>query len=406
MQLINRKIIFISIFLAFFSNVDSQNVDNILKACFYSQHDTSYLILHESHFHPTSGSYEKGKMWAQGYTTSKILVYNLNNGSLTTQKEMGMMDSTEACFILGCSNNNLWLYSYKHKSGLQSLKPLTLEKNISQATIYKSLNISFGRFIDPNWQDMRQYFGFDPVQQKLIVTNTLRQQYYIDAETFATQPLTEKIELNQPDNNYLEETAVFKDSTWTLDGYEQMNFKCGDITIDQPTFLYGKFIMEQNKLRLFHHFLHVYESNLAPQGKSQNTVSEVDSLQIDAKNNIESLIKGEKPDDVLLQTDPHCFYVYSKSDKVPEADIKISKIRSVKFGEFTEVWSVSPQGMFYNVAQARNTRIFRQYFGDFVPEFNYQLFQVFDNKLVIIYLTQVCCIDINTGKIIFQFRLR
>ena len=107
-----------------------------------------------------------------------------------------------------------------------------------------------------------------------------------------------------------------------------------------------------------------------------------------------------------MQTDSHSFYVLSKNEDIAEATIKISKVRSTQFGEFTELWSTSPVGMFYNVAQARNTSAFKQFFGTLQPEFNYSFYQIYDNKLVIIYLLQVCCIDIETGKIIWQFRLQ
>lgn len=369
--------------------------DNILKVIFYSPNDTSYVILHESFFHPTSGSYEKGNMRTQGYTSSRISVYNLDSGNLLAQKKMGIMDSTEACFILGCSTNNLWIYCNKYKSGLQSLNPLTLEKNISQATIYKSLNISIGRFYEPEWQDISNYYGFDEVQQKLIVSNTKLQQYYIDAVTFATQPINDKVNLMQEFNNYLSESAKFNDSIWTLSGYDNTEFKCGNFTATKPSYLYGQFILEQNKVSLFKHFWGL-----------QETINIEKSNSTKASKNIESLISGKKPDEVLMQTSKNSFYILSKKSTSPDAFIKISKVKSEQFGFFEEIWSTSPSGMFYNISQARNTKKFKQFFGNIFPEFSYQFIQAYNDKLLVIFLSYICCIDSNTGEILWQFKLR
>lgn len=385
--------------------------DTVLKALFYNQNDSSYLILHESFYTPTSSSYEQGNVRSQGYTTSRISVYNLANRKLVARKEMGIMDSIETCYVLGCSPNNLWIYSNKFKSGLQSLFPLTLEKNISQANIYKSLNIEIGRFYIPKWQHINKYFGFDEIQHKLIVTNTNQQQYYIDAETFASQPIKEKIKLNPVFNKYTATSAVFNDSTWKLTGYEQMKFTCGNFTAQLPSFLNGQFILEQNTLRLFKHFygIHANLISLKNESNTVNPLSEsaiIDILIKSAKDNIDNLINGNKPDEVLMQTDSRSFYLLSKNEDTADARIKISKVRSDQFGEFTEEWSTSPAGMFYNIAQSRNTRAFKQFFGTLQPEFNYSFYQIHDNKLVLIYLLQVCCIDIETGKILWQFRLQ
>jgi len=380
--------------------------DNILKVIFYTYNDTSYLILHESLYHPTSGSYEQGNLRTQGYSTSRISVYSMENGNMLAQKEMGKMDSTAACYILGCSSDNLWIYCNKFKSGLQSFYPTTLRKNISQANIYKSLNISIGRFYEPKWQEIKMYYGYDVVQQKLIITNSDHQQYYIDVETFATQPILDKIIVNKSFNKYLDESVSFKDSAWVLEGYDFMKFQCGKYKTATPSYLYGKFILEQNKIRLFKHFFNIQES--LQEIKPRNTIDEkkIDILITKSQNNINKIIKGNKPDEVLLQTSDNSFYVWSKQSKNPDAYIKISKVKSDKFGVFNEVWSTSPPGVFYNVAQARNTRKFKQYFGEKIPEFDYQLIQIYNNNLIIIYLQQVCCINTQTGNILWQFKLR
>ncbi len=387
------------------------NIDNVLNAFFYTENNSSYLILHESIYHPTVGSYEKGNMRTEGYNSSRISVYNIDNGSLIAQKNMGVMDSTEACFLLGCSNNNLWIYCNKFKSGLQSFYPLTLERNISQAKIYKLLNISIGRFAEPKWQVINEYYGFDAIQQKLIVTNTAGKQYYIDTKTFATQPIVNKINLANKLNNYLAESVELNDSVWKLSGYDEMKLKCGTHVVATPTFLYGKFVLEQNRVRLFKYFFNLQEGLISEKEKFEklgNTIL-VNKVKGDiqkSKNNIEALISGKTTDNVLLQANSNSLFVLSKSESVNQGVIEISKLSSARFGVFDEEWSTPIGGMFYNVSRARNTKEFKSFFGDFDPTFNYRFIQMHNNKLIIIYLLQVCCIDVNSGSILWQFKLR
>lgn len=377
--------------------------DNILKVIFYTDANQSYLILHESHYHVTSGAYEQGNMRSQGYNSSKIIVFNLQNGHIVAQKDMGTMDSVSACFILGCSANNLWIYNHKFKSGVQSLNPITLKRSISQAKIYGKLNTSIGQFMQPEWHKTKEFYAYDEIQQKLIVTNANKKQYYIDINTFSTEPIKEKLLLNIDYNNYLTSDIQFKDSIWELDGYDLTKFKCGAVETAKPNYLYGQFILDQNKLRLFKHFFNIQENIVT----NNNTLSTKQNEELKtSQTNIQSIIKGRKSDEVLLQPDVNTFFVLSKSKQSADAVIQISKIKSTKFGNFNEQWSVKPPGMFYNVAQARNTVLFRKHFGDIYPEFDYKFIQMHDNKLVVIYLLYVSCIDIDSGEILWQQRLK
>lgn len=407
-RFLNSFFIFLTVVLLIPKSTNASTIDNILNTLFYSHNDSSYLILHESVFHPTSGSYEKGNLRSQGYNSSQISVYNLLNGKLVAQKQMGKIDSTENCILLGCSENNLWMYSKKYKSGLQSLHPLTLKTKITQAQIYKSLKTSIGRFNDAKWQTIRSFYGFDAIQQKLIITNIDNKQYYIDISTFTTQEITEKIILETDYNDYFSESVLFNDTIWKLDGYKEMTLKCGNYEIFKPTFLYGRFILEQNKLKLFNLFFSIQEErlfrNIEDSTTSLQLATQNNMLEI-SRNNISNLILGKKPKDILLQTDANSLYIFSKSKDQPDAFINITKLKSDTFGEFTTEWSTSISGMFYNIAQARKTRKFKQYFGDIIPESDYQFIQTFNNKLIVIYLSHVCCINTQNGKTIWKFKL-
>ena len=238
--------------------------DQILKKIIYKQGDSYYLILHESFYRTKSESYSKGNTRSTGYNNSRITVYNLSNGKIIVQKEMGVMDSTEACLVLGCTPDNLWIFSKKYKSGIQSLNPLTLERKVSQAFIYANLKQSIGRFIDPFWQEIDKFYGFDPIQLKLIATNEQFQKYYIDLELYTTEKITENINLKFQWIHYLRSAAYFQDSLWKLDGFDKMVLTDVRKKTSQLVFLNGLFMMEQNPKQLFLHYIKL-QQNLSNQ---------------------------------------------------------------------------------------------------------------------------------------------
>jgi len=191
----NIKNLFTTLFLfiALSMNINAARVDNIAKVVFFKSNDLPFAAFQEILFHPTTQSYAKGNLVTSGYSESRISIYNLTNGKLIAQKNMGRIDSTEAFILLGYTPDNLWIYSLKYKSGLQSLDPITLERKISQATIYSKLTHTIGSFIMPQWHELKTSYGFSCIQQKLIVTNQQNEQFYIDAETFAPEKITELI---------------------------------------------------------------------------------------------------------------------------------------------------------------------------------------------------------------------
>lgn len=397
------KYVIVVFCLSSFTIGKAASFDNILKVLFYTENNQEYLILHESLYHVTAGAYKQGNMISQGYNSSRISVFNLQTGHIIAQKDMGPIDSASACVVLGCSPGNLWIYHQKYKSGLQSLNPVTLNRGTSQAKIYNNLKTSIGRFINPEWNNISSYYAFDEIQQKLIVTNTNKQQFYLDIESFTTEPIKDALKPNNEEEKFMVSEVVFKDSVWKLDGYDLLHFKSRTIEVAEPEFLFGQFILEKNKMRLFHFFYNLQEniSNIdRPLSEKEQNILEK------SQANIKKLIEGEKPDEVLLQPNTNSFFVFSRESKSADALVKISKINSEQFGYFNEVWSVSPPAMFYNVASARNTSKFKKYFGDVYPEFEYKFIQMHNNKLVIIYLLHICCIDINTGDILWYNKLK
>ncbi|MCK9207140.1 MAG: hypothetical protein M0P66_08520 [Salinivirgaceae bacterium] len=391
------------------------SLDNILKVVIYQQEQNNYLILHESFYHPQSESYSKGNTRSIGYNSSRLSVYDLSNGKLVTQKEMGRMDSTEACLVLGCTPGNLWIYSKKYKSGLQSLNPLTLERKTTQAYIYVHLHYDIGRFVEPDWNEMNQFYGFDRIQQKVIVTNHVQEKYLIDMEKFTAEKMVDPVNINPDYKPNLKSAAKFCGENLKMDGFDWMVIKNSKETYNKTSFLFGQFIIDVNIHRLFLHYLEMQENfqleieSLSKPNLTDFEVSRKAALEYQqslTKTNLTALFAGRKPDDVLLMPNKESFFVYSKAEDTDASVIQVSKIHCDEKNQMLMEWKTTVPGMFYNISTARNTREFKAYFGDFPPQIDGIHFELVNNQLLIFYLTQVCGIDVNTGKIQWSFSVK
>lgn len=395
-------IFYILLITAFSSQLYAQNIESIIKTEIYKENNTDYLCFQLLKFKPTSQAYSKGNISSTGFSEQILVVYNLENGAKVAEKSFGKQDSTAALYVLGHSPGNLWVYSKRHKSGLQSIDPLTLTIKTRQAKIYASLNASIGRFFDPKWNAINSYYGFDPIQHKLIITNTDSVQYYIDAQSFAVQPILEKINIKSSPSNSKASTVAYKNKTLKLNNYEYLTIKWGDSIYTEPSFLYGQYLLNTNKRQKFAYYSTILE-NIVLDSHLKNLTTNSD--YVFASQNIDALIRGFKADDLILLGPNNSFFVIEKSKKAGNAVIKLNNL-SINNGVLTKHWDKAIDGMFYNIYQARESSEFKVFFGDFMPSGAESQFYLIGHKLVIIYLNQICCLDAYTGNILWQNKIK
>lgn len=392
-------VVFAIIFLI--NQAQGQAFDHMVRTIIFTENKTDYIAFQTNEFKTTDQSYNQGNISTTGITKQRILIYNLNTGHQVAAKSFGTRDSKSAIYLLGYSPGNLWIYSKKYKSGLQSLHPFDLSINTTQATIYASLNTSIGRFLDPTWNEIEDYYSFDPIQQKIIITNTDTVHYYIDAQTFATQPITEKIKLGNINANNKSLQVIYNNKPLSFEGFNYLNIKWGTNTYETPSFLMGQFLLNTNKKQKFD----AYYSMLETIALKTNT-SQPDTLTtyLNTKKNMDALIRGFKSDEMLLAGPDSSFFVLEKSAEAGNAVIKINRLTINRQG-LKRNWEIAIAGMFYNIYQARDSKDFKTYFGDFMPNSTQSDFYMINNKLIVIYLNQVCCIDTQSGKILWRFQL-
>ena len=413
---------FLSLCISFICIFASANGANeVHKAIFHSYKDSNYVILHLYNFRPLGGSYEKGNERVSGYNESEILIYNLDSRKLVAQKDFGLNNDISALEILGCSDSILWIYSMHYKSGLQGLNIYSLERKISQAQIYNRLSVWQGRFYDTKWNEINEYFGFNYISNSLIVTNYLKKQFLINTKSFEIEFINPPVLANRKKSDY-QSKVIYSDKD-TLNIFNGLIHKNKVEYLPNNPFFEGSFIAEQNVQKQYTYFneLLLFFKNVLKNSSSMlarvkaskdseayeelyNNKLWYEQKVAETKENIDALIMNKKADKLLLSSDNNSFFILHRNNQSNDSFVTITKL-SNGANKFEVNWETTIPGMFFNIQTARDTKLFKRYFGDFMPENNKIYIEEINDALIIINQMQVCSINSKTGEINWQFKL-
>jgi hypothetical protein len=107
----------------------------------------------------------------------------------------------------------------------------------------------------------------------------------------------------------------------------------------------------------------------------------------------------------LLSPDTTSFFVFHRSGTQKDAKVVISRIEMKNFKEIKELWTTEIPGLFFDPSAAEETNSFKEVFSKGNPEFRFSFFDRTDNRLIIVWMLHVCCLDMNTGALLWKFRV-
>lgn len=379
--------------------------DKVFSSFVYTQNDTNYIILHESVYKPENESYDQGLLSGSGSGESKICVYNGHTGKLVTRRNMGNNDSLEVCHVMGISNNILWIYWMKYGSAIQGLNPVTLEREVTMANIYSKTRPAVGTISGIYWRSLAGHFTVEPIDSKIIVTNNQGEKHYIDTRSYVSKPVTEKINM-EPANYYLNPTIKADSFDLGFTNGNECNITVrgtlGDIVQKKPLkFINPQFIVELNREKLYNYYS-IIKFDLLWKG-DLNKAEE--KLLDETDRNIKALKTGYNADKMPMQPQNGSVLIYHKSDDSDLAVVAITQLSIDTAGQISHDWTVQMPGMFYNIYKSRQSDTFKKIFGQIEPDPYYRYISLTNNKLYVIYLLHVICIDTRTGKIIWRLKL-
>ncbi len=402
------------------NQASAKAISDIIHSIVYERNEVDYLILHELIFHPTSKTYEQGNFRSIGYNEMSLSVYDISTGELITKKDLGALDDENKWVLLGCVDNLVFLYTSHDNKGFVSLDINTLETKTTFENYM--INRDFGdAFINTDWQNMYNNFAYNPFANALVFTDTLNKRYTCNINNYEVNIVSYKIKTITRSDFY--ETIIMRASKEY--SFTRGSLPCilidGEIT--KHCFYDGHFIMEQNPIKQFNYLLDLKNKmdDLRDEKYKKSEVLkyannpyytvleiEVDSLDgLVASNNtrIKNLLKGYRSSEILIQDKAKTVFIAHRNTIKSDALLSISKIEIEQQTILFKPWTTVLPGMYYNIAEAGNSSAFMRSFPDGTPETEYINYHLIDDKLLVIYLLQMCLIDIHTGEIIWRKRL-
>jgi hypothetical protein len=435
-----RRVFIFSISLLFLASCMHKSVmegeaDDIVTTKIYDFKDGKYLVTLESIFQATSKKSGGGFTSISGYNDLRLTTYDLKTGKRLIRKKMGK-EQKHPIVMLGFTEGNLWFYS--EDDGLHSRDPKTLEIKTTQDKIVEKNSYLKDNFATCEWYQLGQFYSFSILTNKLIVSDKQGFRYAIDPTSLVAEKLPDDFKFpNASTNTPFETSSEFNQQYLGFEGdlRKQISKQSKPVNPDL-TFLDGKFIIDNNLSRvlvavnekyLFYKELHdgknkEFEDFKAKHGSDywklkndqykkfrnlEDSLRDIARIKDDYERKVNSIVDygrltGGNP---LLMTDSISFFVIHKTSTAKDALMNISKVQLKNNKELKEMWQTKLDGIFYDYNAACETSSFKVVFSKGNPKFDYMFADIVDNKLVIVYMLHSICIDTESGKIQWKFRL-
>ncbi len=418
-----------------FKSVMEGEADDIVKSRLYTFEDRNYLVMVEYVYQVTSKEGGRGITTITGHNDQRISVYNLEDGSRVARKKTGRNDRY-AMEFLGCTPGNLWFYSFEN--GLHTLDPLSLEIKLTQENILRNNPELLGNLATCEWYQLPQYFQFNELSGKVILTDNKGYRYALDPITLIARKIEGEYRSFDPRRDRQLETHIsFPPPYMALTGDLRKQVRLDNQEVNtQLTFLDGKFIVDRNPVRVLAGINQRLSAEMVKLEGIYSQLNRLNSLnggrgplwrtpQRDTLTKlensmriIESTIKTleEASTEVsgggfshsynhLLSPDSTSFFVLHASGTAKDANMMISRVHREGNISLKELWTTEIPGLFHNPDAARETNTFKEVFSKGSPEFRYSHFEMEGNKLIIVWMLHGCCLDTETGKILWKFRI-
>jgi hypothetical protein len=109
--------------------------------------------------------------------------------------------------------------------------------------------------------------------------------------------------------------------------------------------------------------------------------------------------------DRLFEPAKRCFIVAHRSSIDKDGRLIFSLLRLKGGNRAIEAWHANLSDLFFDTNKARETDAFKIVFSKGNPSFDFKFLDMMDNKLVLIYMLHVHCLDLETGRILWKHRL-
>lgn len=420
----------------------SDRADDVKCSLLYTDQTGALIINREEIFQATSKSSGGGITRISGYSEYRLSAYELTTGKLISRVELGEGQKEGECLILGLLNNQLWMFSMNSELGFHSRNPRTLEVTKTQAEFQAAAPFTGFKFGIPEWPQIPRFYGMDNAYTNIILTDNAGFRYKFDPVKQTLTKTTEEVvscdswsSSNKPLNTTIQ---LDSDNSINLNGSPrktiQFNYKATSFEnsylnaefitttdLEQLAKLYREEIgaLQQHKDSLtnaLQELQRTYPILVKEKGwpsgmntNERNAYYKVTQLQRDTadcnykQRSIQQQgIRSSKSQSVIDATSLLLFHCNDITDtsRCIITSISIQPNKTIK-----ENWSTSLNRYYFNPDKASASGAFETVMSDGNPEFQYKWAITHENKLVFISQLQMCCLDLKTGKLIWDIDL-
>lgn len=410
--------------------------DNIKEFIISESNGEYFLISKEEIFQATSKSDNNGIRHITGYTEYRISSYELNSGNLISRVILGDRKENE-CDLLGESKGLLWYKSVDPELGFHARDPKTLDVKISQEKITEVNPFLKDNLSQPEWNNIKNYYGFDIYKKMPMVSDNSGFLYYIDPVTLKAEKTSESVKNYDFDNNCLSTSTQFsKNNLLFLKGSPRNYIVLGNKEFNDVSFLKGEYVESsvqinpesanneinesyQKEIKNFRHQADSLKKILTEFGAnvdSDKIKSAKNSRRIFVERNIERLEKkikdaGENSKNEIMSenfaliTPDRCVFLYSQTDVTDQSKVIISKVKIKSDSSIDLEWQTKLDNIFTDPAKGMDKSSFEEVFSKGDPEFDTKRAAMGNGKLVFMSMLRAVCIDVESGKVLWEKEL-
>lgn len=423
----------------FHKDVMNDRADDIKCVVLYSDNSGARIIAREEIFQATSKSSGRGITHISGYSEYRLSAYDVATGKLLARVELGEGMQEGECLLLGIADEKLWLFSMNPELGFHSRSPKTLEVIETQTQLAAAAPFSGFKFAVCEWPQISRHYGMSADQKNVMLSDISGFRYAYDPKAKTLRKTTEEIVCNDNWTAINASTSNSlrwdKDNTISLSGEPrrmvQFQYKP---TGFESSYLKGEFLMvtdlrslavlknseaaaidhkadslTKEIKRLQQQFPRLAQSSDWFSGISndeRNAARKIENMQRDTARLMDDkkgLFAGSSS---LLRYTGLMYgkdaYILHSGDVTDTSKLMLTSLEITNGTAYREKWTTRMGRYYFNPDKADAAGAFETVFSDGNPQFRFRWFAIHGDKLIAISQLQMCCIDLNTGKILWD----
>jgi len=404
-------------------NVMKDKADNISEFLIAESDGEYFLISKEEIFQATSKSDNNGIRQITGFTEYRLSAYDLNSAQLIKRIEFGDRKTGE-CKLLGYTKGLLWYKSVDPVLGFHARDPKTLDVIITQDMITEVNPFLKGNLSQPEWNSIRNYYGFNSQKNMPVVSDNSGFLFTIDPVSLKAEKTDERLEEYKYDNSCLSSSVkISPNVNLSLKGsprnypelsgreFKDISFLKGEII--ESSVLIDPSVSSKEFLEPLYKEIREYELQIDSIKKliNNNTANtkfaerNIQNLERKISHANDKIKRESGKESFSLVTDDGCIFIYSQTDVTDQSKVLISKIKIKDESGMTQIWQSELGNIFVDPEKGMDRSSFDVVFSKGNPDFRTKRAVMGDGKLVIMSMLRAVCIDVDTGKILWEIDL-